>query len=174
MEQSVAGELTEADVQKILKIIDESNFDEIRLEVGDFKIMARKRGAAPAPQAEIPASRSQPTPPPLAVPRPASASVAAAPSPRAPAAAPAEVPPGHVAVRAPMVGTFYQSPSPGAPPFCKEGDPVKATDTVCLIEVMKLFNSIPAGVDGTVARVLVKDAQSVDHNQVLILIRANT
>ena len=73
-------------------------------------------------------------------------------------------------VEAPMVGTFYRAPEPGARPFVEVGQVVSPTTTVCIIEVMKLMNSIPAGCNGTVTQVLVEDAEAVDTGQVLIVI----
>jgi acetyl-CoA carboxylase biotin carboxyl carrier protein len=79
--------------------------------------------------------------------------------------------PDHLAVvRAPMVGTFYRAPAPDAPPFCKVGEAVAADDIVCLIEVMKLFNSIPAGVDGTVVEIRPENETRVAFDQALVLI----
>ena len=69
-----------------------------------------------------------------------------------------------------MVGTFYLSPEPGAPPFVAPGTRVEADTTVCIIEVMKLMNSIPAGCAGMVRRVLVNDAEPVEYGQPLIAI----
>jgi acetyl-CoA carboxylase biotin carboxyl carrier protein len=80
------------------------------------------------------------------------------------------LPPGAVLVRAPMVGTFYRSPAPGAPPFVEPGSRVTADAIVCIIEVMKLMNSIDAGVDGVVIHVLVDDAEPVEYGQPLIVI----
>jgi acetyl-CoA carboxylase biotin carboxyl carrier protein len=73
-------------------------------------------------------------------------------------------------VTAPMVGTFYRSPAPDQPPFVEPGDTVAAGDAVGIIEVMKLFNSITAGVDGTVAEVLAENGAAVEHGQRLIAI----
>ena len=70
-----------------------------------------------------------------------------------------------------MVGTFYRAPAPGEQPFVEVGQPVEATDTVCLIEVMKLFNSLQAGVDGEVAAILVDNEALVEYDQPLVLIR---
>ena len=69
-----------------------------------------------------------------------------------------------------MVGTFYRAPSPDAPPFCEVGDTVSANDTLCLIEVMKLFNSIAADIDGTVVEIRADNETRVVHDQPLILI----
>jgi acetyl-CoA carboxylase biotin carboxyl carrier protein len=79
--------------------------------------------------------------------------------------------PDHMkAVTAPMVGTFYRAPSPDAPPFVAEGDPVDAGQTVCIIEAMKLFNEIQSDVRGRVARVLVESGTPVEYGQPLLLI----
>jgi acetyl-CoA carboxylase biotin carboxyl carrier protein len=76
-----------------------------------------------------------------------------------------------VVIRAPMLGTFYRAASPGDPPFVEVGQRVKAGDTVCLIEVMKLFNTIRAGVDGTVTRILHENAGLVEFDEPLLVIR---
>jgi acetyl-CoA carboxylase biotin carboxyl carrier protein len=96
----------------------------------------------------------------------AQASVPAAPAPRAAAQA-AE---GEVIIRAPMLGTFYRASSPGEKAFVEVGQKVKAGDSVGVIEVMKLFNSIQAGVDGTVVRIEVENASLVEFDQALIVI----
>jgi len=75
---------------------------------------------------------------------------------------------GLVQVRAPMVGTFYLTPSPGAEPFVREGDTVKKGQTLCMIEVMKLFNEIPSPVDGKVVHILVEHGKGVEYDQVIM------
>ena len=65
-------------------------------------------------------------------------------------------------IKSPMVGTFYSSPKPGAPPFVKVGDHVDADTIVCLVEAMKMFNEIPAGISGKIASTVVKDEEPVD------------
>ena len=80
------------------------------------------------------------------------------------------IPPGAVTIKSPMVGTFYRAPEPGARPFVEPGQAVTPNATVCIIEVMKLMNSIPAGCNGTVTQVLVDDAEAVDAGQILIVI----
>jgi acetyl-CoA carboxylase biotin carboxyl carrier protein len=70
-----------------------------------------------------------------------------------------------------MVGTFYRSPEPGAPPFVEPGSRVEADTILCIIEVMKLMNSVTAGVAGVVAHVFVENAQMVEYGQPLIAIR---
>lgn len=162
-------DLDKDDILKILRIIEESGYDEVRLEVGDFKLHVQKSGglaasapdgpAAPAvdPPVEVPAS---PAPQPVAD-RPA-----ATPEPEA-------VPPGMAVVRAPMLGTFYRAPAPGEKPFVEIGSEVGEEDTVCLLEVMKLFNSIKAGASGRIARILVANGAMVEYGQALMLIETN-
>ena len=153
-------DLTQEDVQTILKIIDEMGDRDVHLEIGELKLHVT-RGAQP----------SQATPPPAApsVAAPARVAPEAAPPRRTPPAT--EVPAGHVAVRAPTIGTFYRAASPGARPFVEVGDKVGAEDTVCMFEVMKLFSSLKAGVAGAVAAILVANEALVEQDQPLILIK---
>jgi acetyl-CoA carboxylase biotin carboxyl carrier protein len=71
-----------------------------------------------------------------------------------------------------MLGTFYRAPAPGEQPFVEVGQEVKAEDTVCIIEVMKLFNSIKAGVAGRVAEIRAENAALVEYNEILVVIEA--
>lgn len=77
---------------------------------------------------------------------------------------------GLIPIKAPMLGTFYAAKSPGAPPFVEVGQSVAENDIVCIIEVMKLMNSVNAGVRGRVAGILVEDGEFVEYQQVLILV----
>ena len=99
----------------------------------------------------------------------------AAPAPKAaPAAAPAaasDEEAGLTAITSPMVGTFYRSPSPEAPPFVDVGDDVNNGKVVCIIEAMKLFNEIEAEVKGKIAKILVENGQPVEYGQKLMLIK---
>lgn len=165
-------DLTHDDVQRILKLVDEAeHVDELDLVYGDLQLHVRRHGAsdrplastaAAAPAAAVASAAAAPAAPPAS--SPAAASVGKA----KPAATP--VPEGMVTIRAPMLGTFYRAPAPGEKPFVEVGQQVKASDTVCLIEVMKLFNSINAGVDGTIAQIVADNAALVEYNQVLIVI----
>lgn len=156
----MSTELTHEDVQRILKIIDEAkHLEELDLVYGDFRLHIRRHGSG-----ERPAQTSATSP--VA----ASAAPAQAPAPAKAKPAARAVPEGMVAIRAPMLGTFYRSPSPGEKPFVEVGQRVKADDTVCLIEVMKLFNSIKAGVDGKVAEIRVENAALVEYDEVLLVI----
>ena len=168
--------MTEDEVLQILDLVEKSNFDYLDLEVGDLKLTVSKSGvplaaaAAPAP-ATVSVARAEPAAP--AVPAPAPPAPAAAPpAPEgAPASQPVTVKEGAVPITAPMVGTFYATPEPGAPPFVKLGDHVDAEATVGLVEVMKVFNAVSSGVAGTIDEVCVESGQFVEHGQTLFLVR---
>ncbi len=83
---------------------------------------------------------------------------------------PLDYPESAVLIKSPMVGTFYRAPEPGARPFVDIGQPVETDTTVCIIEVMKLMNSIPAGTQGVVTHLLVEDGDPVEYGQVLMVI----
>jgi acetyl-CoA carboxylase biotin carboxyl carrier protein len=155
-------ELSHDDVKKILEIVDASeHLQEIELVYGGFRLHVRRGGPGIAASSEERLA-SLPSPKPAA---PASTQAF-------PAKQPIEAPlaKGEIAIRAPMLGTFYRSPAPGDPPFVEIGKRVQADDTVCLIEVMKLFSSINAGVDGVVTRILVENGAMVEFGQMLIVI----
>jgi acetyl-CoA carboxylase biotin carboxyl carrier protein len=151
------------DLRKLKKLIDlvqESGIAELEITEGEEKVRIVKGGqitvasAAPAAPAGLPA--------PAAEIRPAAA----------PAAAPAPTPPapeGPV-IKAPMVGTFYRSPSPDAKPFVEVGQTVKEGDTVCIIEAMKLMNEIEADAAGVVKAILVENGQPVEYGQPLFIL----
>jgi acetyl-CoA carboxylase biotin carboxyl carrier protein len=160
-------ELTEEDVLHILKLIDESHFDYFQLEVGELKITVSKGEPIPLPGA--PATTAAAAAPAASVPRPAAASPSAgapAPQPKA-----TSVPEGMQAITAPLLGTFYVAPEPGAPPFVTVGQAVTEDTTVGLIEVMKVFNSVRAAVKGTIAEIVVQNGQFVEFGQTLFLVR---
>ncbi len=162
-------DLTHQDVRDILKIIDSAeHLDEIELAMGGFRLHVVRNGSAGALQ------RSHTAPPARSASAQPSAAPAASPptatAPGAQAAAEA-LPPGIVAIRAPMLGTFYRAPAPNERPFVEVGQRVKADDTVCMIEVMKLFNSIRAGIDGTVVKICADNAAMVEFNQVLVHVK---
>ncbi len=153
-------ELTHEDVKKILEIIDRTeHLGEVELVFGEFRLHVR-RGNVGADSSSSPAIA------------PASAGPVEAPKPSMRPAVRSEpsLTDGEVAIRAPMLGTFYRAPAPGQPPFVEAGQHVKADDTVCLIEVMKLFNSIRAGVDGVVRSILAENGSLVEYNQILFVL----
>jgi acetyl-CoA carboxylase biotin carboxyl carrier protein len=153
-------ELSHDDVKKILEIIDGAeHLDEVEVVYGGFHLHIQ-RGSATGTWAKAK--------PPL--PGMTKSALSPAPAPRPADRAEPALGEGEVAIRAPMLGTFYRAPSPGAQPFVEAGQEVRADDTVCIIEVMKLFNSIKAGADGVVTRILAENARLVEYNQVLIVV----
>jgi acetyl-CoA carboxylase biotin carboxyl carrier protein len=164
-------ELTEDDVLHILKLIDESKFDYFQLEVGELKITVSK--GEPIPLAS-PSARVAPSPasgvvePPKVTP--------AAPAPAVQSSAPnfdtkAAAAEGLVPITAPLLGTFYVAPEPGAPPFVQVGAVITEDTTVGLIEVMKVFNSVRASVKGTITQVVAQNGQFVEYGQTLFLVK---
>jgi acetyl-CoA carboxylase biotin carboxyl carrier protein len=171
--------LKEEDVQRLARLIeslDSSNFDYLQLQVGDVKVTIGK-GAVPmsAPAIAAPAPPVAVAEVPIYAPAPRPASVAAAPEPvqtrpsakRAASAAPA----GTIEIKAQIMGMFYAQPEPGAPPFVVIGAEVKKDTTVCLIEVMKTFNAMNAGVNGVITEICAEDSQLVEYGQVLFRVR---
>jgi acetyl-CoA carboxylase biotin carboxyl carrier protein len=148
------------DLRKLKKLIDlvqESGIAELEITEGEEKVRIVKSGrAAPEVVAMVPGA----TP---------AAAGAAAPAAGPPAAGAAPAIEGHV-VKSPMVGTFYRSPSPGAKPFVEIGDAVKAGQTVCIIEAMKLLNEIESDKDGIVRAILVENGQPVEYGEPLVVI----
>ena len=157
--------LTYRDVAEIMKIIDASSMDEVILEIDGAKLVVR-RGAPGTNGAGTPAASADATP--SARSAPAQSPASAAPAPAAPSAAPDA---DGETVRAPMVGTFYRSPSPGEPPFVDVGTTVATGDPLCLIEVMKLYTTVEATAAGTIDAVLAEDATLVEFDQPLFVIR---
>ena len=156
--------ITPADLEAILKLVESAeHLGDFHLKYGDLELRVSRN--APPADASAPAPRSPPAQvPPAAAP---AAGVEETKSARKPAAA---VPPGMAAVKAPMVGTFYRAPSPGAPPFVEVGDRVEPDSVVCIIEVMKLMNTIHAGASGVVREIRVENSQPVEFGQVLLVI----
>ena len=162
-------DLTEDEVLEILKLIEESSFDFLRVEIGDLKLTVSKRGYVPdasdvSDETQAPAQATGDPPPP---PEPA--------SPPAPERVREDIAgrEGLVPVTAPMVGTFYGAPDPESPPFVETGARVDDDTTVALIEVMKVFTAVRAGATGVINDVLVANAQFVEYGQELFLIRAD-
>jgi acetyl-CoA carboxylase biotin carboxyl carrier protein len=160
-------ELSEDDVLHILKLIDESKFDYFQLEMGELKITVSKGEPLPIGSTGQPVIiPAAPPSAPAAAARPAAAPLAAA-----PAAKPAAIPDGHLAITAPLLGTFYVAPEPGAPPFVKVGQQVTEDTTVGLIEVMKVFNSVRAAVNGTITEVVAQNGAFVEFGQTLFIVK---
>lgn len=153
-------ELTQDDVIHILKLIDEAPMGRFSLQVGDLKLEVAK-GTADRPLAQPPLEL-QPLPPVAAV-----GKVPRAPAVTEPAASVQSAPAaeGLTAIKAPLLGIFYRRPQPGAPVYVEEGAMVEEDTTVALIEVMKLFNPVKAGIRGRIVRCCVENGGLVEHGQ---------
>ena len=169
--------LTEEDVVKILKIIEESDFDSLQLEWGELKLTVGKNGCAP------PLGVQSVLLPGTAALKPTEIKNEAAPKAGAqvrektsasdqqlPAIGTA-VEENLIPIKSPMVGTFFCAPEPGSEPFAKVGSKVDKDTVVGLIEVMKVFTSVGAGVRGESVKCLVEDAEFVEYGQSLFLVR---
>jgi acetyl-CoA carboxylase biotin carboxyl carrier protein len=152
--------LTQQDVQEILNLVESAaHVTDFSLKYGDVEVRLSRHGHGEAP----PAAQAR------AVPGPSTGI-----APPAAAAKTGAVAPGMTAIKAPMVGTFYRAPAPGAAPFVEVGQRVTPDSVVCIIEVMKLMSSISAGISGTVAEIRVADSEPVQFGQVLIVIEPAT
>ena len=148
------------DLRKLKTLIDlvsESGISELEVTEADGKVRIVKT----VPMAPI-AIQAVPT-------AAAAAPMAPTAAPAAAAAAVADAPKGHV-VKSPMVGTFYRAPSPGAKSFVELGQQVKAGDTLCIIEAMKLLNEIESDATGEIKEILVENGQAVEYGQPLFVI----
>jgi len=150
--------LTAADIQEIMRLVEESHFDELLLETQGVKLHLRRSGTSTS---MVPVAAT------------ASAVAPAAPAAAAPKPAPAERAAGDGQdVTSPMLGTFYRSPKPGAPPYVEVGAQVEADTVICIIEVMKLMNTVRAGVKGRVTQILPADGALVEFGETLIRVAA--
>ncbi len=153
------------DIAEILKIIDGSSCDELIVETGDMKLVIRRNAAGGGHTASHDSAAGS-----IAVASPPQASPSVVPA-QAPAAAKAAATAPHqIAVAAPMVGTFYRSPSPDAPPFVEVGSTVRRGQPLCLIEVMKLFTTIAAEHDGRIVQIGAENAELVEYGRTLFVI----
>ena len=141
--------LTLDDLKTVLRLFEESGYGHLRLRIGALTFTAHKDGLAPEPADRVAA--------------------AGASSDRATAGSAEDA--DTVAVRATISGTFYRAPNPGADSFCNVGDVVRPDTTLGLIEVMKLFTSVQAGVAGTIVRIIPDNGSLVELGQALVLIR---
>lgn len=152
-------------IQELIRLVNKSDLTEVEIETPDFRLRLRRGGPevvyAAAPQAVAPAAVPQ-----------AAVQQAAAPAQSSGAAAPAaDASEDHlVAVRSPMIGTFYRASGPDKEPFVKVGDDIDSGQVLCIIEAMKLFNEIESEHRGRIVKILVENAQPVEYDQPLFLI----
>jgi acetyl-CoA carboxylase biotin carboxyl carrier protein len=153
-------------LKKLIDLVEDSQIAELEVTEGEEKVKIVKGSGAGKEVVVL-----SPTTVPVSAPLAQAASTPGAPAP-ATAPAQAETPTsleGHI-VKSPMVGTFYRAGSPGAKPFVEVGDTVKAGQTICVIEAMKLMNEIEADKDGVIKAIMVENAQPVEYGEPLMLI----
>jgi acetyl-CoA carboxylase biotin carboxyl carrier protein len=162
-----------SDITSLIELFSSSGWDELHVEVEGLHLYLSTNPHAHAPGGVSPAAGTPPAssrPAPIVAP-PAPTSGGGAQHKTGPAAAAhADVPAHWVAVKAPNLGTFYRAPKPGAEPFVAVGQTIHADAEVCLLEVMKLFTAVRAGVAGVVRRICVNDSEMVEHDQVLMYV----
>jgi acetyl-CoA carboxylase biotin carboxyl carrier protein len=170
-------DLSEDDVIQIMRLLNESKFEALHLEMGNLKLVINKNDkgdavhesmvrapslAVEGVEREIPISREMPRFAPIE-PVPGNEPDRST--------KPVELEKeGLISIRSPMLGTFYRAPNQTAPPFVEVGAAVAEEDTVCVIEVMKLYSAIKAGLRGRIAKVCAENEEMVEYNQVLFLI----
>ena len=163
--------MNQKELKELIEFLIEKDISEFELERGDVKVRI-KRGvdaqhvSVIAPMAAVPSVAPNPPMVATAPPHPPASAV--------PAETPAPVAPPeeelHL-VKSPIVGTFYESPAPGAPPFVKPGDNVQAGQVLCIIEAMKLMNEIESDMTGEVVKLLAANGKPVEYGQPLFSIR---
>jgi len=132
--------LDDDDVREILRIIDETELAELRIETEGLSLHVVRGGVAPPVDAPAPRAAVDGN--------------------------------NDAAIVSPMLGTFYRAPAPGEPPFVEVGSRIEPDTIVCIIEVMKMMNSVPAGIAGTIAEIHVENAQAVEYGQPLFRVES--
>ena len=177
MDQKANGvsvpKMTPRDIESLVQIFESGDWNTLELKFGDSEIFLSKRAGERPSWANHPL---EPRPP--AIPEVTSA-ISARPkdlsekAPKATRSVQTDTPPGHIIVSAPSLGTFYRAAKPGVPPFVDIGQAVTADTELCLIEVMKLFTTLRAGVGGTVTQICVADGDMIELGQPLFVIDPN-
>lgn len=156
--------LTHDDVQEILRLLDASSFDELQLETSRFKLTLRRSATPGGPWTQEVQT--------LSTARVTQTAAAAKPAPsQASTSSVSSAAEGLVDIRAPIIGTFYRAPKPGADPFVQVGSRVEPDTVVGIVETMKLMNSVYAGARGEVAEICASDGQLVEQHAVLMRLR---
>jgi len=160
--------MNQKEIKELIEFLIEKDITEFELERGDVKVRI-KRAASDMAMPETRYVVSSPAPPANSA-HPAPTLVATS-APHAAPAAPAEEEAGLHVIRSPIVGTFYESPSPGAPAFAKVGDTISIGQVLCIIEAMKLMNEIESDFAGEMVKRFVSNGQPVEYGQPLFAVR---
>ena len=157
--------MNQKELKELIEFLIEKDIAEFELERGDVKVRIKRGVMVAAPAAAIQTVTS------AAASQPAASPPEAAPPSATPGRGAATADEGLHIVKSPIVGTFYESPSPGSPPFVKPGDAIEAGQVLCIIEAMKLMNEIEADVSGEIVKRLVNNGQPVEYGQALFSVR---
>jgi acetyl-CoA carboxylase biotin carboxyl carrier protein len=145
--------LTAADVAEIMRIVEQSKFDELNLEIDGVKLTLRRAGASPPAALDVDASLAGPISSPVGISSPVDANLRD--------------------ITSPMLGTFYRAPKPGTAPFVEIGSAVDEDSVIAIIEVMKLMNTVRSGVKGVITEILPADETLVEFGEVLMRARVD-
>jgi len=148
--------LTAKDVAEIMRLLEQSNFESLSLEINGVKLNLQRGSALPVRQTSSPA---------------ATAPQAPAPAPQVPRIVRPPSEPGLSDIASPLLGIFYRAPKPGEPPFVEVGAKVEEDTVIGIIEVMKLMNSVRAEVKGEVAEILAENGALVEYGEILMRVR---
>jgi acetyl-CoA carboxylase biotin carboxyl carrier protein len=164
------------DIQELLDLLAGKEITEFEMEQQGVRIRVRRGNPPAAGPGDANGNVASHGPAPIAAVGPTVAAVEVQPASAAPAPvaseAPAESTEGLYVMKSPIVGTFYSSPAPSAPPFVREGDIVQVGQVICIIEAMKLMNELEAEVAGRIVRTYVENGQPVEYGQSLFAIEA--
>jgi len=149
--------LTAKDVAEIMRLLEQSNFESLSLEINGVKLNLQRGSAIPVRQTPSPA---------------ASAPQASTPAPQAPRKVRPPSEPGLSDIASPLLGIFYRAPKPGEPPFVEVGAKVEEDTVIGIIEVMKLMNSVRAEVKGEVVEILAENGALVEYDEILMRVRS--
>jgi acetyl-CoA carboxylase biotin carboxyl carrier protein len=167
--------MNQKEIRELIDFLIEKDIAEFELERGDVKLRVKRAGAIVPQVVAVPTSATPIlTTAPMAAPAPVH--TATVPAASQPGAAPAEAAEqddlaGAHVIKSPIVGTFYESPSPGAPPFVKPGDSVSVGQVLCIVEAMKLMNEIESDYSGTIVKRFVENGQPVEYGQQLFAVK---
>ncbi len=177
--------MTYKEITELIKTISKSNLSEFKYRNTEFEVTIRTENYSKGgnlnqttpsmiPIATAPPVQHIISAPPMT---PATPAAPAAPAAEAPAASSGDAPKEDdsklIAIKSPIVGTFYRSASPEKPPYIKVGDNINVGDVVCIVEAMKLFNEIESEVSGKIVKVVIDDASPVEYDQVLYMVDPN-
>ena len=158
------------ELKELIEFLIEKDIAEFELERGDVKVRIKRAGEHTVIHSHAEPRFYAVPPAPGAAPESVAVPLVAAPAAPAPAAAPAPEEGLHT-VKSPIVGTFYEAPSPGAPPFVKVGDGVEVGQVLCIVEAMKLLNEIESDFSGEIVKKLAVNGQPIEYGQELFVIR---